>query len=392
MKKRRILRSLIIVLLAAIMLVPAETAVFAETPVWGCADLLDYASVSKKQFSLSDGGFELIKYFEGYYKYKYWDYKHWTIGYGTYCGPDDYPNGISEPEAAALLRNKMPSYEKYLDDFLYKYGIRVNQNQYDALVSLTYNLGGGIWTDSYDQFDLKDMLMNGVSKYTDRQIKDAFGVFCRAGGKVLTGLVNRRAKEAELFLSLEGLTSSIFDDVLIDAWYLEAVEYVYFNGYIVGVGNNCFNPDQNMTRAMIACVLHSIDRSEKEDYRFKWFEDVDPSSWYGCSACWMGYNGIASGIGANLFCPDNNITREDLSVLLYKFSEYKGISTRYPADILFAFTDCESVSSYARAAMSWAVENGIVSGYDTGELKPASFATRAEVAAMIRSFCEKFGF
>ncbi|MGN1481876.1 glycoside hydrolase family protein [Porcipelethomonas sp.] len=142
---------------------------------------------------------DLIKECEGFSKYKYWDYSQWTIGYGTGVGEDEYPDGITEEEAEALLEDALTTYEGYVNKFADKYNIDLKQNQFDALVSMTYNLGN-IW-GVYDEFDLKTYLINGSENYSFLEIEKAFGEWRKAGGSVVQGLVNRRQKEAGLFLS-----------------------------------------------------------------------------------------------------------------------------------------------------------------------------------------------
>lgn len=150
----------------------------------------------------SEAGIEMIKGFEGFYAKAYWDYSQWTIGYGSFAGsnpakPDRAT--ITVAEAETLLRTQIVKYEGYVNTFLNKYSITINQNQFDALVSFTYNFGN-VWV-SYGDFRLKTYLINGVDKYTNEEITDAFTAWCHAGGQVLPGLVIRRQKEAAYFLS-----------------------------------------------------------------------------------------------------------------------------------------------------------------------------------------------
>lgn len=146
-----------------------------------------------------DDCIELIKRCEGFSRYKYWDYSQWTIGYGTYCKEDEYPDGITEAEADALLRKVLVDYESILQSFINKNNITLSQCQYDALVCYTYALGS-VWT-KYDEFDLKTILINGSDNYSFLEIAQAFGEWRCAGGKVLGGLVKRRHEETALFLS-----------------------------------------------------------------------------------------------------------------------------------------------------------------------------------------------
>lgn len=151
------------------------------------------------QMSASQECLDLIKEIEGFSQYKYWDYSQWTIGYGTGCGSDEYPNGITESQAEELLTDALGTYEAYVNNFADKYDINLKQNQFDALVSMTYNLGN-IW-GVYDEFDLKSYLIDGSENHSFLEIAKAFGEWRKAGGEVLQGLVNRRQMETELFLS-----------------------------------------------------------------------------------------------------------------------------------------------------------------------------------------------
>ena len=168
-----------------------------------------FASSVKKQDSvcieaaaaslISENGISLIKEFEGFLQYAQWDYKQWTIGYGTGVDKDAYPDGITEAEADRLLREVVVVYEGYVQNFLNKYNITVTQNQYDALVSFTYNMGN-VWINS-DEVTIRTYLINGISNYSPEQIKEAFKMWCKAGGEFLPGLLRRREREADLFLS-----------------------------------------------------------------------------------------------------------------------------------------------------------------------------------------------
>ena len=96
---------------------------------------------------LSAFGLEMIKSFEGFDAYPYWDYSQWTVGYGTSCGtdkntyPSQYENGITEVQATALMLDKMQSYVNAVNKFMKSYEVKLNQNQFDALVSFSYNCG-----------------------------------------------------------------------------------------------------------------------------------------------------------------------------------------------------------------------------------------------------------
>lgn len=147
----------------------------------------------------SESGIAFLKDREGYAQYKFWDISQWTIGYGCHCGSSDYPNGITVSQADALLRAQLPTYEGYINTFLNKYNIKINQNQFDALASFTFNFGN-VWAQTED-FTLRTYLINGVNNYTSTQITTSFTNWCHADGQFNQGLYDRRVLEAQLFLS-----------------------------------------------------------------------------------------------------------------------------------------------------------------------------------------------
>ena len=148
----------------------------------------------------SQNGIELIKSFEGCRLTAYKavsSEQYYTIGYGHY-GSDVYAGmTITQEQAENMLKNDLPKYEGYVNTFLNNNGVVINQNQFDALVSFTYNLGN-VWV-STPTFQLKTILCNGYENYSSEEITTAFTNWNKSGGKVLDGLTRRRRAEAELF-------------------------------------------------------------------------------------------------------------------------------------------------------------------------------------------------
>ncbi len=177
-----------------------------------------------------------------------------------------------------------------------------------------------------------------------------------------------------------------FSDVPADAWYAEAVDYAVANGLMNGVGQNRFEPNANMTRAMLVTVLWRYAGSVEEGTVD--FTDVERYQWYGMAVAWAAHNGIVGGVGNNKFDPNGNITREQLAVILYRYADNNGFDTSATAD-LRDFPDGNRVSSYAIDAIRWAVAEGLLNGSD-GKLMPQGNATRAQVATILMRFIEKF--
>ena len=157
-------------------------------------------SLLTSSMSISQRGIDLIKSFEGFrgkaYKALSTE-KYYTIGYGHY-GADVYAGmTITKEEAERLLRSDLVKYAGYVNTFLNTYNITVNQNQFDALTSFTYNVGN-VWKNQ--DFSLKRYLINGINNYSADQITTAFRNWNKSGGKVIPGLTRRREAEAKLFL------------------------------------------------------------------------------------------------------------------------------------------------------------------------------------------------
>jgi GH24 family phage-related lysozyme (muramidase) len=155
-------------------------------------------------FTSSQKVVKLIESCEGFSKMAYWDYKQWTIGYGTYVQSNTtYPNGITEAQAEQLLYKALEQFETYVNNFLKRNNVIVNQNQFDALVCFTYALPSWSFKGNED-YTIAQMLINGVENYSDQEVYDVFGLYVKAGSgenkKTLPGLVRRRVMEASLFL------------------------------------------------------------------------------------------------------------------------------------------------------------------------------------------------
>ncbi len=182
-----------------------------------------------------------------------------------------------------------------------------------------------------------------------------------------------------------------FYDVRQADWYYEPVGYVYERGLFSGMSAHQFSPGLTMNRAMLMSVLHRL-AGAPEVTGGPVFTDVPDGRWYAQAVRWGAAQGITSGAGAGTFNPGGNITREQAVAMMYNYAvKYMGLSVGSGAD-LSRFPDQDRVSEWARTAMSWAVENGIISGVRSGDvltLEPRRSATRAEMATMLRAFCEK---
>ena len=149
------------------------------------------------EMTVSDGLVTYIKTFEGFRSKVYNDGTGWYIGYGCACGQYDYPNGITEAQADALLRSKMNAFSGAVNRFLSRYGVTVTQGQFDALCGLSYNIGTA-WLNAANR--LPSMLIDGVEHHTEQEIASALGAYCHVSGKVSEYHIRRRIMELKMFL------------------------------------------------------------------------------------------------------------------------------------------------------------------------------------------------
>ena len=176
-----------------------------------------------------------------------------------------------------------------------------------------------------------------------------------------------------------------FHDVTEGDWFYDAVRYAYENGLMDGVGEGQFAPNSETTRAQLVTILHRL-AGEPEPGGDSGFSDVAAGTWYTDAVAWAAENGIVNGTTDTTFAPGEDITREQLVTVLYRYAESKGYDVSASAD-LSGYPDAGQVQDYAQPAMAWAVAEGIVEGVD-GTLNPAGNASRAQIATILMRFCE----
>ena len=176
---------------------------------------------------------------------------------------------------------------------------------------------------------------------------------------------------------------SPFSDVSEGAWYYDAVRYASENGLMGGYGNGLFGPHDNLSRAQFAQILFNREGRPVVNYLLQ-YGDVASGAWYTEAVRWATSQGIVGGYGNGMFGPNDNITREQLAVMLWR---YAGSPAATHKELLF--NDTDEISGYALEALRWAVENDIISGYGDGRLGPQGLATRAQTAQMLMNFLKK---
>ena len=177
-----------------------------------------------------------------------------------------------------------------------------------------------------------------------------------------------------------------FTDVAERDWFHDSVKYVYEQSLMVGTSNTTFSPYMDTSRGMIVTILWRLE-GEPEATAASSFSDVAAGAYYAKAVAWGNENGIALGYGNGRFGSDDTITREQLAAILHRYAQYKGADVG-AGGALSAFNDGAEVSGYAREAMAWSVEQGIITGKDGGILDPKGTATRAEAAAMLMRYLQ----
>lgn len=178
-------------------------------------------------------------------------------------------------------------------------------------------------------------------------------------------------------------------------WAHEGIDYCVRHGLMSGFDATTFSPDTVSTRAQIVMILYNLsgDTTDYSKYYVP-FTDVMPGTWYYNAVAWGYDKDIVSGMTPTTFAPDGLITREQMAVLLYGYTEKYAPTYLGGAASLNGFPDAASVSNWAYAAMSWAVGNGLISGIASNGadyLAPSGGATRAQIAAIMMRYCRLTG-
>jgi hypothetical protein len=177
-----------------------------------------------------------------------------------------------------------------------------------------------------------------------------------------------------------------FDDVNEDDWFYAAVKFVNVNGLMRGISDNLFSPDTALTRAMLVTILYRYE-GEPEVIVVSSFSDVAVGAWYTEAINWASVNGIADGYGNGMFGTNDNITREQLATMLYRYAKLKGLSVSKSV-FLSEYSDVNKISAWALDAMKWANAEKLINGRTLSTLAPLGTATRAETATILQRFIE----
>ena len=224
----------------------------------------------------------------------------------------------------------------------------------------------------------------GTITVTDR-FGDAVKVTENADGTYTFTMPNGQVTVTATFVETEEPVAEPFIDVAEGDWFYDAVVYAYQNELMDGVGGNRFAPNSETTRAQLVTILYRLEGEPAVSGDLP-FTDVEAGIWYTDAILWAAENNIVNGVSDTEFAPGDDLTRQQLVTILYRYAEAKGYDVSASAD-LSGYPDAGQVQDYAQPAMAWAVAEGIVEGMD-GNLNPAGNASRAQIATILMRFCE----
>ena len=206
--------------------------------------------------------------------------------------------------------------------------------------------------------------------------------------------VKMGSKDATLYVEFMDkddirLTELPFRDVSKRDWYYDDVVYVYRKGYMDGMSSTRFGGELNTTRGQIVTILWRLTGEPRATKRNP-FTDVSSSQYYYDAISWAYDAGVVDGFDARTFKPDQNVTREQLAAILYRYAKYMNLSTSGSA-YLAKYKDADKIANWAYDAMAWANYRGLINGTSATRIDPKGYATRAQIAAILHRFAVEYG-
>ena len=365
------------------------------------ASVVPLMACAYEPMSYSDDLVEFIKANEGFTKYATWDYQQYSIGYGSGCNPGDYPDGITEEEADALLRAYLVRFVDVANNFCKKNGIQPNQGQFDSIVSITYGLGDG-WMNT-SVYKLPRLMRDGC---TELQLLNVLGDWVNANGTPLDGLIFRRMREVYMYFHGEyRMSGNIWDDVPYGCLKFnanggksESPRLFTFRGQPFGLDEplpsatrdgyrflGWFDSNGNRITDNTICYYEIAtayahwepDASAQPDPpQADLFTDVYKSEWYFDDVKTASERGFFTGYPDGSFRPNDSMTRAMFAQVLYRIAGEPEVSAGLP------FTDVAASDWYC-SAVRWAYASGIVNGVSKTSFSPNTNITREQMATML---------
>lgn len=268
--------------------------------------------------------------------------------------------------------------------------------------TLTFDITGGKHgtvyrgTREYEHGDVISIKKNDKMTFKAKADKGYVAVWTYKGDTYVGDeyTVKMGANDAKLYVEFMDkddirLTELPFRDVSKRDWYYDDVVYVYRKGYMDGMSSTRFGGELNTTRGQIVTILWRLTGEPRATKRNP-FTDVSSSQYYYDAISWAYDAGVVDGFDARTFKPDQNVTREQLAAILYRYAKYMNLSTSGSA-YLAKYRDADKIANWAYDAMAWANYRGLINGTSATRIDPKGYATRAQIAAILHRFAVEYG-
>lgn len=240
-------------------------------------------------------------------------------------------------------------------------------------------------TVTRDDVKIEDAKFNGTTVSFDTKLEGTYVITKTGAEPAVPGASGSLIAGIAAAGSGSGLgaSASQFSDLAAGSWYYEAVRSALKNGLMNGTSAHTFSPDMPMTRAMLVTILWRM--AGQPDAKASPFTDVVSGSWYAKAVYWAYDRGLVTGVSETAFAPNEPVTREALVTILYRYASLK---QNLPAagDEAGRFADGKQVSAFARDAVNWALQTGLLTGVSETKLSPKGLATRAQIAVLLERF------
>ena len=288
------------------------------------------------------------------------------------------------------------------DGTLYVSFVKKSSSDVDDYPTLTFDITGGKHgtvyrgTREYEHGDVISIKKNDKMTFKAKADKGYVAVWTYKGDTYVGDeyTVKMGANDAKLYVEFMDkddirLTELPFRDVSKRDWYYDDVVYVYRKGYMDGMSSTRFGGELNTTRGQIVTILWRLTGEPRATKRNP-FTDVSSSQYYYDAISWAYDAGVVDGFDAHTFKPDQNVTREQLAAILYRYAKYMNLSTSGSA-YLAKYRDADKIANWAYDAMAWANYRGLINGTSATRIDPKGYATRAQIAAILHRFAVEYG-
>lgn len=287
------------------------------------------------------------------------------------------------------------------DSVLHVYFVSKSSTVEDDYPTLTFDITGKHGTvyrgtREYEHGDVISIKKNDKMTFKAKTDKGYVAVWTYKGDTYVGDeyTVKMGANDAKLYVEFMDkddirLTELPFRDVSKRDWYYDDVVYVYRKGYMDGMSSTRFGGELNTTRGQIVTILWRLTGEPRATKRNP-FTDVSSSQYYYDAISWAYDAGVVDGFDARTFKPDQNVTREQLAAILYRYAKYMNLSTSGSA-YLAKYRDADKIANWAYDAMAWANYRGLINGTSATRIDPKGYATRAQIAAILHRFAVEYG-